>query len=94
LEVAPYYAWGNLNMQARKQMVRYKNLGGTSGIVAYETGETFIRIQFFDESVYNYTYASAGFYNIEYMKQLAYQGRGLNSFINKVVRKLYCRKEQ
>ena len=29
-------------------MKRYRNLGGDSGIVAYEDGEDFIRVQFSD----------------------------------------------
>ena len=65
-----------------------------SVITDYEIGQDFIRVQFSDGSIYRYTYASAGATNIEYMKQLAKQGHGLNSFINKNVRKLYAAKER
>jgi hypothetical protein len=75
-------------------MERYKNLGGDSGVVGYEIGQDFIRVQFSDGSIYLYTYASAGSQNIEHMKQLARIGQGLNSFINKTVRKAYARKER
>ena len=75
-------------------MERYKNLGGDSGVAAYENGTDFIRVQFSDGSVYLYTYASAGAQNIEHMKQLAIQGQGLNAFINTAVRKTYARKER
>lgn len=75
-------------------MERYKNLGGNSGVVAYEIGSDFIRVQFSDGSIYLYTYASAGSHNIEHMKQLARNGQGLNSFINTIVRKAYARKER
>ena len=75
-------------------MERYKNLGGNSGVMAYEIGSDFIRVQFFDGSIYLYTYASAGSHNIEHMKQLARNGQGLNSFINTTVRKAYARKER
>jgi hypothetical protein len=75
-------------------MERYRNLGGDSGIVAYESGPDFIRVQFSDGAIYLYTYASAGAQNIEYMKQLASSGQGLNSFINRAVRKAYARKER
>jgi hypothetical protein len=75
-------------------MERYGNLGGDSGVVAYEIGPDFIRVQFSDGAVYLYTYASAGSHNIEHMKQLARGGQGLNSFINTTVSKAYARKER
>jgi hypothetical protein len=60
-------------------MERYRNLGGDSGVAAYENGPDFIRVQFSDGSVYLYTYASAGAQNIEYMKQLA---RGWGTYLS------------
>lgn len=75
-------------------MERYKNLAGDSGVAAYEAGSDFIRVQFSDSSVYLYTYASAGPNNVEHMKRLAVNGRGLNSFINTNVRKRYACKER
>ncbi|MBN2414063.1 hypothetical protein JXQ31_20480 [candidate division KSB1 bacterium] len=75
-------------------MEHYKNLDGNSGIEAYEEGTDFIRVQFLDGSIYLYTYDSTGSQNIEHMKQLARSGRGLNSFINRSVRKAYARKER
>lgn len=75
-------------------MERYKNLGGDSGVAAYEIGQDFIRVQFSDGSIYLYNYASTGPQNIEHMKQLARNGQGLNSFISKTVRKAYARKER
>ena len=73
-------------------MERYRNRGGDSGIVAYEIGLDFITVKFSDRSVYLYTYQSAGRANIERMKRLAIAGEGLNSFINRRVRKRYARK--
>lgn len=70
-------------------MERYLNLGGDSNVTGYEIGPDFIRVQFGDGSIYLYTYKSAGSENIEQMKQLARSGQGLNSFINRVVRKQY-----
>ncbi len=70
-------------------MPKYKNLGGNSGISAYETGEDFIEIIFRDGSVYAYTYESAGKNNVLEMKGLAEHGQGLNRFINQNVRTLY-----
>ena len=75
-------------------MEHYKNLDGNSGIVGYEIGEDFIRVQFSGGSIYLYTYASAGAHNVEQMKQLARNGKGLNAFINRFVRKDYERKER
>lgn len=75
-------------------MDHYKNLGGNSGVVGYETGPDFIRVQFSDGAVYLYTSTSAGSENIDTMKQLAVYGEGLNSFINRNVRKAYARKER
>ena len=75
-------------------MERYKNLSGGSGIVAYESGPDFIRVQFSSGSVYLYTYESAGSENIEEMKELASKGEGLNSFINTTVRYYYARRER
>ncbi len=75
-------------------MERYTNIGGGSGVVAYETGSDFIRVQFSDGWVYTYTHSSCGVENCEHMKSLAVSGRGLNSFINRSVRTRYERKER
>ena len=75
-------------------MERYKNLSGGSGIVAYESGPDFIRVQFSSGSVYLYTYESATPENIEIMKELASKGEDLNSFINATVRSNYARRER
>ena len=75
-------------------MERYSDVDKDSGIIGYETGDDYIRVQFSGNSVYLYTYASAGATNIEQMKKLAADGEGLNAFINKNVRKKYARKER
>jgi hypothetical protein len=73
-------------------MERYKNLGGDSGVVAYETGVGSITVQFNTGVHYLYTNQSAGAGNISTMQNLAVAGKGLNSFIGKNVRKSYQRK--
>lgn len=73
-------------------MQRYMNRGGNSGVVGFDIGGDSITVQFQDGWKYLYTYRSAGSQNIEQMKGLALEGRGLNSFINKAVRKKYARK--
>ena len=70
-------------------MQQYKNLGGDSGVLAYEISDDYIKVEFGDNSLYLYTYNSAGNQNIEEMKRLAIIGQGLNSFINKNVREKY-----
>jgi hypothetical protein len=70
-------------------MVRYRNSSGSSGVVAYETGNDFIKVQFHDRKVYLYSYKSAGSHHVEQMKTFAERGRGLNSYINSYVRNNY-----
>jgi len=73
-------------------MVRYKNLGGNSSVVAYELGQGAITVQFNDGWCYLYTSQSAGAANISEMQRLAVVGQGLNSYIGRVVRNGYGRK--
>jgi hypothetical protein len=73
-------------------MKTYRDIDGDSGVVAYDYGPDWIHVQFKTDAVYEYTYPSAGQENIEKMKLLADSGDGLNSFINKQVRKLYSRR--
>lgn len=75
-------------------MERYRDIDGDSGVLAYEPAPDFIRVQFKDNSVYLYTYASARSHNIERMKSLAAAGDGLNAFINTNVKRAYARKER
>ena len=72
-------------------MNSYLNRSGWSNVSTYELGTDYIKVQFNDGSVYLYTYVSAGQHHIELMRQLAIQGQGLNSYINKYVRKNYER---
>ena len=73
-------------------METYKNLGGDSDVLFFEMGNDYIKVEFSDGAIYLYTYASADSHNIEEMKELATDGEGLNSFINKYVRKKYASK--
>lgn len=73
-------------------MEYYRDIDGDSGVEGYEIGTDYILVQFTTGAVYLYTYSSAGADNIEIMKQLARGGNGLNSFINRHVRKKYDRK--
>lgn len=70
----------------------YRDVDGDTGVAAYELGPDSITVQFSTGAVYLYTYASAGYQNIERMKHLAKSGDGLNAFIVKYVRKAYAQK--
>lgn len=73
-------------------MIAYDNKNQNSGIDAYELGDDFIRIRFTSGAVYEYTNDSAGPAEIEHMKYLAVQGKGLNSYLNRAVHERYSRK--
>jgi hypothetical protein len=75
-------------------MEYYKDIDGDSGVIAYECGTDYKRVQFSTGAIYLYTYESAGSHNIERMKALARSGDGLNAYINTNVRKMYARKER
>ena len=83
----------NQGLKRRKNMELYRDINRDSGVAAYEIGPDFIRVQFNYGSVYLYTYASAGQQNVLQMKILALAGKGLNSFIDKYVVKLFAAKE-
>jgi hypothetical protein len=67
-------------------MERYMNLGGTSKIDSFEIAADSVTVRFGGGLTYRYSVRSAGASNIDEMKRLARAGRGLNTFINQVVR--------
>jgi hypothetical protein len=75
-------------------MQPYQNLGGESGILAYEIGPDSITVQFKDGHFrfYLYTYTSTGTSEVETMKRLAAKGAGLNSYIMTTVKQNFARK--
>lgn len=75
-------------------MEPYKNLGQDSGVIAYEPGPDYIDVVFSDGAVYRYDYGNPGAEATENMKNLAAAGRGLNTYINQVVRSNYAEKLQ
>jgi len=70
----------------------YQSPNNSSSIATYKYGSDWICVKFRKSSVYEYTYISAGKSNVEKMKKLADSGNGLNTFINKNVRKRYSKK--
>lgn len=75
-------------------MIDYKNISNSSNVSSYQLGQDFIVVKFKTAgkdgcTTYKYSYRSTGQENVEHMKKLATQGFGLNTFINKNVKKLY-----
>jgi hypothetical protein len=65
-------------------MQPYANLAGDSGIVAYQIGDSFIRIRFHgSRGIYVYSTPELPAAKIERMKQLAAAGRGLATYISR-----------
>lgn len=71
-------------------MTLYRCSNGNSGVYSYDIGLDYIEVEYKDEnpSIYRYSYKSAGKEKVEKMKELAQNGYGLNSFINKNARGL------
>ena len=82
-----------MNLNKEGTMEPYANLGGDSGVAAFESGTDFIRVQFTTGAVYVYSYESCGQQHCETMKSLATNGHGLNSYIKRNVNNGYERKE-
>lgn len=61
--------------------MKYANLNGNSDVLSFEIGSDYIDATFGDYSTYRYSYSSAGIFNVEEMKRLAYRGYGLNGYI-------------
>ncbi|MBO5166677.1 MAG: hypothetical protein J6B90_08795 [Lachnospiraceae bacterium] len=56
-------------------MQKYKNVGGDSGVEAFEIGVDFIEVKFAKTiKTYKYSYESAGKEAVEHMKKLALRG--------------------
>ena len=75
-------------------MERYKNLSGDSNVVAYELGQGSITVQFATGTHRTYLYDSVrpGPAMVTEMRRLAVAGRGLNSYIGRVVKGGYSGK--
>jgi len=83
---------GDVTLQKSIQMQSYQNLGGDSGVSAYEIGPDSLTVLFKDGWYYFYTYASTGSGEVEMLKQLAVRGVGLNSYINATIKANFAHK--
>lgn len=71
-------------------MVKYKNIGGNSGVESFEIESNLIRVKFKGNSrIYQYSYRKAGKSHVENMKSFALKGSGLNRYIKSYVNNLY-----
>jgi hypothetical protein len=64
-------------------MKRYGNRSQRAGVIAYEYGATWIRLQFAGGEIYEYPARKVGSANLKKMKRYADEGEGLTTFINK-----------
>ena len=69
----------------------YKNKSGVSGVTAFEIKSESILVQFNGEAFYEYSYSSAGKEQVEKMKKLALEGKGLSTFISREVKGDYVK---
>jgi hypothetical protein len=71
-------------------MQPYKDIGGDSGVAAYEIGAGSITVQFSDGGTYLYNGSAPGAAHVAKMQRLAVAGDGLNTYINQYVREHYA----
>jgi hypothetical protein len=63
-------------------MKTYKDMGGDSGVIAYDYGDNWMRIQFRHGGTYEYLSSVIGTMHLSEMKRLADSGDGLGTYIN------------
>jgi len=73
-------------------MQLYKNLSGNSGVVAFNIGDCHIDIEFKGSQRYRYDYETPGRQEVETMKSLAMNGKGLATFISQNVKDRFSAK--
>ena len=73
-------------------MIRYSNHSGNSGVTGYASSADSITVRFSNGETYLYTYNSTGRHDVEQMKRLAKEGRGLSTYISTKVKSRFARK--
>jgi hypothetical protein len=73
-------------------MQPYKALDGDSGVVSFEIGDGWIKVEFQTGGGYLYNSSAPGALHVAEMQRLATLGDGLNTYINKYVRDAYAEK--
>jgi hypothetical protein len=72
----------------------YRHLDGDTGVMYYESGPDFIRVQFRNGATYVYDHTRPGSDHVEQMKALAHAGKGLSTYISQFVRASFARRER
>lgn len=70
----------------------YANTGGNSGVSTYDYGEDWMVVNFTTGSRYIYTLKSTTPESMGYLKKYAQEGKGLNSYIMRMLREDYAGK--
>ena len=63
-------------------MKPYTDINGDSGVLAYDYGDDWIKVQFKQGGTYEYRSSVIGSSHLNAMKRLADSGDGLNAYIN------------
>lgn len=72
-------------LEVHRHTYEYGNVGGNSGVRGYDHGEDWMVVMFADGSRYLYTLKSTDRNTLDYMRQLATAGKGLNSYLTRIV---------
>ncbi|ABY63278.1 virion structural protein [Pseudomonas phage 201phi2-1] len=77
-------------LEVHRHTFEYANIGGNSSIRGYDHGEDWLVVMFSDGSRYLYTLKSTEREQLDYMRRLAMAGKGLNSYITRIVQANYA----
>lgn len=72
-------------LEVHRHTFDYANVGGNSSVRGYDHGEDWLVVMFSDGSRYLYTLKSTDQQTLDYMRRLAMAGKGLNSYITRIV---------
>lgn len=72
-------------LEVHRHTFSYANIGGNSSVRGYDHGENWLVVMFSDGSRYLYTLKSTDRETLDYMRRLAMAGKGLNSYITRIV---------
>lgn len=72
-------------LEVHRHTFNYANIGGNSSVRGYDHGEDWLVVMFSDGSRYLYTLKSTDRQTLDYMRRLAMTGKGLNSYITRIV---------
>jgi hypothetical protein len=73
-------------------MQPYQAANGQSGVTAFKIEPGAITLRFRNDGTYRYDATRPGPAHVAEMQRLARQGKGLNTYVNKYVRKDYAKK--